>query len=659
MAHSPFSEPYTFKIGYSAEINSVAEACINDIVTFQYIGNAEGDLTWFINDQKQSTTSSTLKTSFPEEGAYTIRVTNANVEAQTAIIINDGPNLVFEFPTEIIAHTEVRFKLPEAYRSGKYNITLRSSANANESVIFKPINDTIGSIVANLSNGNHWIEFTSFTPTCGESTYRRNFNVTGKDIKPYINLVTVDATSGKNYLEWGTISDNIKSIFNKIQVYKEIGIVDNFVKIAEVDITETGFIDHTSDPNSQQNFYRIAYATTSGAAGIMSDVYSTVHLMLNQGYNTNSVNLIWTAPDGIKVSGYIISRGYSTDQMTEITRLSGRITAYTDYLQSDTAKAFYAIGYTVMPHQSAAPQHRAAPQELVGTSNTANSLNSHQFTLAQNLSIYAIESDILLENTKQKTLHLYTELYPAFTTYKNVAWNILEGTDLASITTFGQLNLSPTINKSGNITVEARTLDGSNIATTLNIPVHYTPIEIPDDTIPTIPDDTIPETIKFDYKLLLSAPSDTLTNKQNELIIQANIITNDTTPRFVSWSIPQGSELIQLTDLGSNSAKITYINSGEALVQATIADIDTLVYAQKLITLEEEKTVSLEHTQSAISAIYVNNNTIFIDIVQPTEIIILSIDGKTIKTLKPTNIGTIQLHLPKGVYIINNHKVII
>jgi hypothetical protein len=90
--------------------------------------------------------------------------------------------------------------------------------------------------------------------------------------------------------------------------------------------------------------------------------------------------------------------------------------------------------------------------------------------------VYAEKIAVLSANNKYETtaekavLLLYAELMPVATTYQQVKWEIISGSDLATIDQNGLLT-ARTPNNGGVVTVKATTADGTNLSTTRNITI--------------------------------------------------------------------------------------------------------------------------------------------------------------------------------------------
>ena len=71
-------------------------------------------------------------------------------------------------------------------------------------------------------------------------------------------------------------------------------------------------------------------------------------------------------------------------------------------------------------------------------------------------------------NDEHKELQLYTLILPTYSTISTVTWEITEGNSLASIDNNGILHGK---GGTGNVTVQARTIDGSALSAEINIPI--------------------------------------------------------------------------------------------------------------------------------------------------------------------------------------------
>lgn len=184
-----------------------------------------------------------------------------------------------------------------------------------------------------------------------------------------------------------------------------------------------------------------------------------------------------------------------------------------------------------------------------GVSNVVSSSDSKTVTLAQSLSILTLEKGYLLDPTC-KTLHCYAEISPANTTYRQVNWSVIAGSDLATIDASGVLVYTGK-GKNGSVTVKATAADGSGVSNTRNIRVSDFTAEIMAESV----------SVYAAYSALSpSLPSVTLT-----AVVQPDNVSNSA----VEWSVARGAGIVGVDAYGYVTA---LGRNGTAVVRATAAD---------------------------------------------------------------------------------------
>ena len=307
--------------------------------------------------------------------------------------------------------------------------------------------------------------------------YTQSVMVNGTNVKPVISIVSVDGLTGKTTIQWDIPNDVLNNpIFDKIIVYKEEGRTNNFVKLAELPLTEHQFVDFTSDPSVRKSRYRITLGTTYGGESNPSDVHSNVHVMLNKGLN-NAVNIMWSEYEGALIDQYIIWRGTSLDNMQVLTTASGSETSFTDFTAPEGENLYYALSYSNVYETEwikytalySAMAYSAANNVAEGFSNFTTTNEGIVAMLPTSLSIVSLEKVMEL-TPEQSVIHLLADLLPTTTTVKQVRWSITEGAEFAQINSNGTLQYKGT-GETEWLTVFAETIDGSNLSATARIPV--------------------------------------------------------------------------------------------------------------------------------------------------------------------------------------------
>lgn len=491
--HSPFSTVYEFTVESQVNIKMPQTACIGKSVNISYTGTETGVVTWnWDGGEATAAGTNSWNVMWNTAGVKNVQVTVAGKTATRPLKVRDDVDMTFSLPTTVLAKCEIPFTLPALFNDPTKKVYIRTSDNTQvvtaenmsgmnviapsdvNKITVKRRAGSLDAVVIFPKNATQWIELVYNDESCGELVYRQTTDVVGQNLTPQIALVTVDAGTGKTKINWTTPTDIDINIFNKIEIYKEMGSTNNFVKIDEVPLSAEMYIDQSSDPLVRKSRYRIALGTTFGGRSQMSEIHSNVHVMINKGLG-NAINLIWTKYEGALIDSYNILRGTSPENMQIITTASGYENSFTDINAPEDA--YYALSYSSsysdkwisLEQQAVSPQYvkSATANTISGSSNMVTTNQSVAVTFAQSLFIQSIEKNIQL-TPDQPVLHLYAEILPAMATYKRVNWKITKGADLASVSENGLLTYIGKGNN-GTLSLQATTIDGSNLSVSEDI----------------------------------------------------------------------------------------------------------------------------------------------------------------------------------------------
>ncbi len=473
-AHSPMSAAYTFTVQPQVLISMPANTCINEPVTVAYTGTNNGAISWNFNGGTVSQNSDgTYSVSWSTEGIKTVTATiGGNTSSRVIYVQNAEKDLTFTLPERVLNNSWVDVTLPENYLNLE-NLSIRASDNCTGYVLPKK-DSHIFRVRFNGTSANDseigWIEFYQNHPICGEvNTFRDSTTIVGNGNAPAISLVMVDATTGKNMVTWDAPA-NLPAYVDSVIVYKEEGKTNNWIKQAKLPVSAGQWIDNASDPSVKSNSYCIAYTSIYGGESPKSKPHKTPHLQTNYGLN-GAINLYWTSYEGDVVDSYQIMRGSSASSLQVLTTVAGNECTYTD--NSPLENGYYAIAYSNEAFTEEwisnggaanAPAHKAmaqARQIRTGQSNIKASAASIQTILATHMTILSMEKTYTL-SPSQQILHLYVEIMPFHSTYKQVRWSIVSGLGLATIYSNGLL-VANTEGRNGTVRVRATAIDGSGV----------------------------------------------------------------------------------------------------------------------------------------------------------------------------------------------------
>lgn len=559
-AHSPMSETYSFKVSEQF-IAGPTVAAPRKAVALTYnvpdaaLQTAEWDWdggTLLGQEGKR------FEVAWSEPGLKTVTVRTADGETATKNVMVRDIDLSFDFPAEGLAGTEITFTLPEAFaQASREDIDVKLSDERIEMLL------RVGSREAKAVfpyAGDYSFCLSVRDSVCGVvESEEKHIRIVGEVPVPVIRLVGIDAATGKNKVTWDM--PGMPDFVTTVNIYKESGRYNAFDCIAQVAPGAGEFVDTSSNPSVSSDRYCIKLGTTFGVESPASRVHSGTHLMLNKGVG-GAVNLIWNAYEGGIVDSYRVLRGTSADRLELLAEVSGAHTAYTD-LNAGDGTYFYALEYDETYSDEWQPVTRTSKDRSSGSgrSNVVCTDGAWTVVPAEQLNVLAIEKELVL-TPSQPTLHLQAEILPAMADIRTVNWQILEGSELASLTQNGVLTARGKEN--GEIVVCATTMDGTGIEARVTV-------------------------VKKDFGILPQSVTVTtvegttqLTPLTGRLHLQASVQPANAS-QLVAWSVVQGTDLATLDEDGVLTP--TETSNGDIVVRATSLE-DTSVYGE--LTLHKE-----------------------------------------------------------------------
>ena len=510
---SPMSAPYEFTFEDQAVLIPLSEkVCARDLLEFHYDVTSDGTPQWdtdggelFENEDRvfmSWTTGGTKKVSLTMNGKTVTR--------SIYVIPEDTTDLTFTLPPMVLGECNIPFTLPEVCRDPSNKVSITTSS---PDVVVERRGSSLDARVRFPAKEGVYtvtLEYDANT-SCGSHMYTQSVMVNGTNVKPVISIVSVDGLTGKTTIQWDIPNDVLNNpIFDKIIVYKEEGRTNNFVKLAELPLTEHQFVDFTSDPSVRKSRYRITLGTTYGGESNPSDVHSNVHVMLNKGLN-NAVNIMWSEYEGALIDQYIIWRGTSLDNMQVLTTASGSETSFTDFTAPEGENLYYALSYSNVyetewikytasyPAMAYSVMAYSAANVAEGFSNFTTTNEGIVAMLPTSLSIVSLEKVMEL-TPEQSVIHLLADLLPTTTTVKQVRWSITEGAEFAQINSNGTLQYKGT-GETEWLTVFAETIDGSNLSATARIPVKGFDSQEPENPEPENPSSLVADSATVSIKV--------------------------------------------------------------------------------------------------------------------------------------------------------------
>ena len=449
-AHSPFSQVYEFTPSATALINLPAKGGVDMPVSYTLTNN--NGTTPTIDADGGVVDNGTI--TWSTAGLKTVTVTAGSVTNKTQIEIIEKPVLTLAVPAKVLAGQQLKVALSETLVRENAIVSI-TGAEGGVVVDFDMTENTV-LLTMPEKNGVQEIMVTYEDDIFGKLTENSQVTIVGVDWKPTMKMV--DVSNGKNKLTWFAdqqLPD--ATIFNnKVNIYRETSVSDEFKLIGEANISDGQYVDATSNPDIKVSRYYITLQTTYNVESQPSVVHGNIHLMVNRGQG-NDINLHWTPYEGAKISQYTILAGTSKENLQEIEQLSGYAQSFTHKRNSD-ATTYYALAYTI---QNTASESRRASASEMGESNIISSDEAYSVTPVESIQISAQEETLVLNET-QEQLHLQAVVIPALATLTNVEWSITSGEEFAEISSDGVVTATK-IDKAGKVTVQARAVDGSGV----------------------------------------------------------------------------------------------------------------------------------------------------------------------------------------------------
>lgn len=453
--HSPFSEIVEFTPTAQSLFSIAEKTCVGRAVSFSYSSNIGTSPTI---ETDGVVTGKTIK--WNEPGLKTVTVIDGSLRSEHKVQVLPLPNLTMETPEKMLMGSTCKVHMPEASNRSDGKVTLSMNNGAVVSV-----EDEYAIIAMPEKQGKYTLTIKYEDPVYGQETV--NKTIEAIPFRPEINKVII--TDEGCMIEWVTsVTDNAAPFLTgKVKIYRETSVSGDYDVIGEADITDGSFVDMNARPDIKSYRYMITLPTTYGSESMPSNEHSTVLLLANQGLG-NDINLHWNSYEGSQVATYTIYAGSSRDNLQVIDEVSGNTLSYVHHRNSNSL-TYYAIGYTLTSELAdAVPMHHAASAGQV-CSNVICSDEAYNVLMVQNISVY--EKDGYNELNKERTqLNMQATVTPALATLARVEWSITTGNDLAEVDQSGILTIKSNTT-GGTVTVQARSIDGSNITGSMDISV--------------------------------------------------------------------------------------------------------------------------------------------------------------------------------------------
>jgi hypothetical protein len=178
------------------------------------------------------------------------------------------------------------------------------------------------------------------------------YNNNSIDITDYITFrnfpatpicqVTNDPTTKKNLIKW---SKPESDYISEYAIFRETDETDVYEEIARIPKNNSAeYVDLTSNPDERAYRYRLGYIDSEDWIYPLSSPHQTTHLSVYKSY-VKGYNLIWSNYTGADIQSYTIYRGTTETNLSEIEKVSGNNTSFTD-LNAPTGTLYYRIQAT-------------------------------------------------------------------------------------------------------------------------------------------------------------------------------------------------------------------------------------------------------------------------------------------------------------------------
>ena len=469
-ATSLFSEPYLLTVESNPQMRLPLSVCAGTSAIVAYTGNASSSgITWDWDGGKQIFYTDYGKeiqyeVVWDTEGKKQISVTSDGVTSTAEIWVAPAINPEFSIPSQALLVAETPMTLPE----GDYEYSWEVSKDGSDFKALGEYRVPPVRIVRNgnsnqakatfMSTGNFVLRLSVSTP-CGIATCDKSITVADELSRQEINLITVDPATGKYSISW-QYPTAIPAFVSNVNIYKEGSKYNDFYLLATVPVSQTSFVDMTSNPQVQASRYRLTLQTNYGAETTPGTPHQGVHVMINKGAG-NGWNITWSQYEGTIIETYRILRGTTPNNLTVIAEISGNNTSYSD-LNAPAGILYYALDFDAKYEDNWKPmqtgrQSRAGKatvrSNIVSTDGAANVI------FAEDIIVHSTEEPTL--SPEQTSIHLTADIYPLNATFRAVNWTIVSGNNIATVNQNGILTAKG--DKNGSITVRASAIDGSNV----------------------------------------------------------------------------------------------------------------------------------------------------------------------------------------------------
>lgn len=322
-------------------------------------------------------------------------------------------------------------------------------------VSVQAIDDGTAELCITSRAGGTWNLRHTVTENYGSDEYSSRIGVTPHPEMPAINLVDIDAATGKYRLSW-SLPAHLQKVTTHVNIYKETSRTGEYRKVAVCPASDTEYIDSESTPAIVASRYALSFGTTYGET-VMSALHRPIHVMINRGAG-NGWNLSWSKYEGKEITSYRILRGTSAESLEYIDEVSGGISSYTD-LSAPAGECYYAVEILVETPSPLVRQHALASGRTASRSNVVSTADAGTLVLASGISISSLTGSFDINAAENSTLQLLAQISPANVSTHRVDWLVTSGSETATVNDNGVV----TATGNGAAVIAAYATDGSGV----------------------------------------------------------------------------------------------------------------------------------------------------------------------------------------------------
>lgn len=464
---SDFSAPVTIKMETAPLISAPTILTAGQTALISYIGTRDESVepVWDFDgaDFVEGSSYGPYRVSWNNFGNKTVSVAVGNAQSSTIIGVTRWYDVGFAMPQEVYFNSEFTIALHDIPKTATLRWELSGENNEGEDLEINAVageSSATARIVGHPELTNR--RLTLYTTIDGNEQQRYlDFTVLPEIEAP--TLLMVESDGNRNVVTWD--AQSLPESCNEIIVYKEGSVLNDFTEIGRAGKSEGRFTDMTADNTVRSERYAIAMTLVGGETSRMSQPHQTVLLTINRGLVEGSYNLIWNPYQGRDIASYRILRGTAPDALQEIAVLAGSATSFID--QSPGSMQYYAL--ELIPADNPQRQKANAQDMTDGgvRSNVVYAGNAANIDYVTDLRIVSLQGNTSITED-QPAAYLYAEILPLSADYQRVVWEVIEGSELAAVNSYGVVTALPNTT-GGYATIKASTTDGSGTEATIQL----------------------------------------------------------------------------------------------------------------------------------------------------------------------------------------------